>query len=210
MAALFKFPGVAFITGAGGTGMYLQSVRRASDHHRPQIRITYNMRITGIGAAVAKGFARSGCARIAITDINKGALERTRDAILDINPRAQVTSRDGDISDEKFVDSLARDIARAFSRLDYAVNCAGILGKGLRSHETPVSAFDHINGVNYKGTWLSSRAAISQMLRQQPLPEYPQLRGAIVNIASQLGIVARPDEGGSFAPSLSVDMIQND
>ncbi|KAK7751463.1 hypothetical protein SLS62_006548 [Diatrype stigma] len=157
-----------------------------------------------IGAAVAKGFARSGCARIAITDINKGALERTREAILDINPGAQVTSRDGDVSDEKFVDSFAQDIAKSFSRLDYAVNCAGILGKGLRSHETPVSAFDHINGVNYKGTWLSSRAAISQMLRQQPLPDHPQLRGAIVNIASQLGIVARPDEAPYCASKAAV------
>lgn len=151
--------------------------------------------VIGIGAAVAKGFARSGCTRIAITDINKRALESTRDAILDINPKAMVTSRDGDVSDDKFVDALAQDISKAFSRLDYAVNCAGILGKGLRSHETPVSAFDHINNVNYKGTWLSSRAAISQMLRQRPLPAHPELRGAVVNIASQLGIVARPGEG---------------
>ncbi|RYP49350.1 hypothetical protein DL768_004910 [Monosporascus sp. mg162] len=168
MAALFRFPGVAFITGAGGTG---------------------------IGAAVAKGFARSGCSRIAITDINKKALDSTRDAILDINHKVQVTSRDGDVSDEMFVDSLVRDISKSFSRLDYAVNCAGILGNDLRSTEMGVSTFDMINNVNYKGTWLSSRAAIAQMLRQQPLPEHPELRGAVVNIASQLGIVARPGAG---------------
>ncbi|RYP55477.1 hypothetical protein DL769_010144 [Monosporascus sp. CRB-8-3] len=168
MAALFRLLGVAFITGAGGTG---------------------------IGATIAKGFARSGCPRIAITDINKKALDSTRDAILDINPKVQVTSRDGDVSDEKFVDSLARDISKSFSRLDYAVNCAGILGNDLRSTEMDVSAFDKINSVNYKGTWLSSRVAIAQMLRQQPLPGHPELRGAVVNIASQLGIVARPGAG---------------
>ncbi|KAK8090271.1 hypothetical protein PG997_005232 [Apiospora hydei] len=166
--AVFRLPGVAYITGAGGTG---------------------------IGAAVAKAFARSGCSRIAITDINKKSLDSTRDAILKINPKAQINSRDGDISDEDFVNSFVADISKTFSRVDYAVNCAGILGENLRSHETKASAFDLINKVNYKGTWLSSRAALSRMLQQEPLSEHPRQRGAVVNIASQLGVVARPNAG---------------
>lgn len=44
-----------------------------------------------------------------------------------------------------------------------------------------------------------SRAAISQMLQQDPLAEHPKQRGAIVNVASQLGIVARPG-AGKFSP----------
>ncbi|KAK8041859.1 hypothetical protein PG993_006382 [Apiospora rasikravindrae] len=144
--AIFKLPGVAYITGAGGTG---------------------------IGAAVAKAFARSGCSRIAITDINKKSLDSTRDAILQIHPKAQITSRDGDISDEVFVNSFVADIAKTFSRVDYAVNCAGILGENLRSHETKTSAFD--------------------LITKEPLPDHPKQRGAVVNIASQLGVVARPN-----------------
>ncbi|KAK8114798.1 hypothetical protein PG999_006867 [Apiospora kogelbergensis] len=182
--AVFRLPGVAYITGAGGTG---------------------------IGAAVAKAFARSGCSRIAITDINKKSLESTRDAILEINPRAQITSRDGDISDEGFVDSLVAGISKSFARLDYAVNCAGILGENLRSHETKTSAFDLITKVNYKGTWLSSRAALSQMLQQQPLSEHPRQRGAVVNIASQLGVVARPNAAAYCASkSAIINMTRSD
>jgi NAD(P)-dependent dehydrogenase (short-subunit alcohol dehydrogenase family) len=52
-----------------------------------------------------------------------------------------------------------------------------------------------INNVNYRGCWLSSRAAIQRMLKQDPLPTHdgrPGCRGSIVNIASQLGIVGRP------------------
>jgi NAD(P)-dependent dehydrogenase (short-subunit alcohol dehydrogenase family) len=52
-----------------------------------------------------------------------------------------------------------------------------------------------INNVNYRGCWLSSRAAIQRMLKQDPLPTHdgrPGYRGSIVNIASQLGIVGRP------------------
>lgn len=149
----------------------------------------------GIGAAVAKAFTRSGCTRFAITDINRDSLALTHDAILAINPKAQITSRAGDVSDESFVDSLMAEATKAFRRVDYAVSCAGILGNDLRSSESPVSAFDKINRVNYKGTWLSSRAALGQMVKQEPLEAHPGQRGAIVNMASQLGVIARPGAG---------------
>jgi NAD(P)-dependent dehydrogenase (short-subunit alcohol dehydrogenase family) len=96
------------------------------------------------------------------------------------------------------------DISQDFSRLDYAVNCAGILSESLRSTEMPVSMFDRITNINYRGSWLSSRAALSQMLRQQPLPEHPDLRGAVVNIASQLGIVARPGAAAYCASKAAI------
>lgn len=144
---------------------------------------------------MAKAFARSGCANFAITDINPSSLARTRDDIVLINPKATITTHAGDVSDSSFVDSLMAQVTKSFSRVDYAVNCAGILGSNLRSSETPVSAFDTITKVNYKGTWLASRAALGQMLKQEPLAGHPGQRGAVVNIASQLGIVARPGAG---------------
>lgn len=104
-------------------------------------------------------------------------------------------SQEGDISDEGFVNSFVRDITKSFSRIDYSVSCAGILGESLRSHETSTAAFDLITNVNYKGSWLVSRAVLSHMLRQQPHEDHPGQRGAIVNIASQLGVVARPAAG---------------
>ncbi|KAI0843271.1 NAD(P)-binding protein [Hypoxylon sp. FL0890] len=164
-SGIFKLPGVAFITGAAGTG---------------------------IGAAVARGFARSGCTKLAITDIKAKQLAQTYDAILSINPHAQVLAREGDITSESFVTSFAAEITKKFSRLDYAVNCAGILGQSLRTHETPLAEFERIANVNWKGTWLASRAALAQMVKQDPLDEHRGQRGAVVNIASQLGIVARP------------------
>lgn len=58
-----------------------------------------------------------------------------------------------------------------------------------------MAAFDLITNVNYKGSWLASRAVIAHMLKQQPHEEHVEQRGAIVNIASQLGVVARPAAG---------------
>ncbi|KAK1573146.1 short-chain dehydrogenase [Colletotrichum navitas] len=162
---MYRFPGVALITGAGGTG---------------------------IGSAVAKGFARSGCSRIAITDLNKKSLADTREAIGQIDPETQVMSQEGDISDEGFVNTFVEKANERFGRIDYSISCAGILGESLRSHETSTTAFDRITNVNYKGSWLVSRAVLRNMLSQKPYEEHPGQRGAIVNIASQLGIVARP------------------
>lgn len=102
----------------------------------------------------------------------------------------------GDITDAEFVDSFMKMVVERFGRIDYAVNCAGILGKDQRSGEMDISSFDAINNVNYRGCWISSRAQLQAMVQQEPLPSKnpsrPGTRGAIVNIASQLGIVGRP------------------
>ncbi|KAI0182153.1 NAD(P)-binding protein [Hypoxylon sp. FL1284] len=162
-SGIFKLPGVALITGAAGTG---------------------------IGAAVARGLARSGCARFVIADAKP--LASTRAAIEAARPGAEVVAREGDVSSEAFASGLAAAAGAAFGRVDYAVACAGVLGAALRSHETAVAEFDRVAGVNWRGAWLTSRAALAQMLRQEPLAAHPGVRGAVVNIASQLGIVGRP------------------
>jgi NAD(P)-dependent dehydrogenase (short-subunit alcohol dehydrogenase family) len=153
---------------------------------------------SGIGAAVARGFALRGTKSIAITDINKDTLEQTKQSILAIDSSIEVFDRAGDVSNESFVDTFMNDVFTRFGRLDYGVNCAGILGsKTIKAVEMTTDAFDHLNNINYRGTWLSSRAQLRNMLKQEPLPEQPKQRGSIVNIASQLGIVARPGAGKS-------------
>jgi NAD(P)-dependent dehydrogenase (short-subunit alcohol dehydrogenase family) len=160
--------------------------------------------VKGIGAAVAKGFARSGCTKIAITDINSDTLRQTKDAILFIDPSIKVFDQAGDIADEAFVDSFTDEVTSKFSRLDYAVNCAGVLGgKPVKQVEMTMDAFDRLNNINYRGSWLSSRAQLRNMLKQEPLSEQPAQRGSIVNIASQLGIVARPGAGMYIALTIS-------
>lgn len=130
-------------------------------------------------------------------------MSQTRDALLSINREAQVLAESGDISDEVFVESLMSQAVERFQRLDYAVNCAGILGAAVRSTDMGANAFDLINRVNYRGSWLCSRAALKAMLNQERLEEHPEQRGAIVNIASQLGIVARP-EAGELLPKFAL------
>lgn len=148
---------------------------------------------------MARGFARSGCSKIAITDLNPTTLRNTKDDILQISPSVDVFERAGDVADERFVDDFTNDVFSRFLRLDYAVNCAGVLGKKtVKAVDMPMTEFDRLNDINYRGTWLSSRAQLRAMLIQDPHPEHLQQRGSIVNIASQLGIVARPGAGIKF------------
>jgi NAD(P)-dependent dehydrogenase (short-subunit alcohol dehydrogenase family) len=78
------------------------------------------------------------------------------------------------------------------------INGSGIGVAGTNDRSTTMSAqqFDLVTNINYRGVWLSSRSEIAQMLKQEPLPTHDGRvgnRGAIVNIASQLGVVSRPN-----------------
>ena len=154
------------------------------------------LRGIGIGGHVAVAFAAEGCLRIAITDLKADLLQQTKSNIQAANPEVEIYSESGDVTDASFVGSFMNRVVERFHRVDYAVNCAGILGKDERSDEMSISSFDAINNVNYRGCWISSRAALQAMLKQEPLPgltsSRPPQRGAIVNIASQLGLVSRP------------------
>jgi NAD(P)-dependent dehydrogenase (short-subunit alcohol dehydrogenase family) len=134
--------------------------------------------------------------RIALTDLNAELLKQTKDAIIEAHPEIRIYSEAGDIANSDFTRSFFEKVAKELGRIDYAVNCAGVLGNNQRSTDTSPEDFDSVNNVNYRGCWLSSRAELQQMLQQSPLPSHdparPPQRGSIVNIASQLGIVSRP------------------
>lgn len=151
----------------------------------------------GIGAAVVRAFAAAGCERIAITDVNPSTLEQTRHAVASTHPTVQLFAHAGSIAEDRFAQSFIDHVVSNFGRIDYAVNCAGVLGFPRRSDETSIEEFDRVNNINYRGCWLSSRAQLKQMIAQEALPSHdpcrPPQRGAVVNISSQLGIVSRPN-----------------
>lgn len=133
---------------------------------------------------------------MAITDLKEELLQQIAERIQSTYPGVEVLAVSGDITNADFVSAFMKQVVERFGRIDYAVNCAGILGNDQRSDEMDLASFDAVNNVNYRGCWLSSRAELQAMLKQEPLsgisPSRPAQRGAIVNIASQLGIVGRP------------------
>ena len=160
----------------------------------------------GIGRSCAISFAIEGCTRIVISDISSNGLTETHKLIVQASSKAEVEVIETDVSNPDQVTHLLERCITRFGRVDYAVNAAGCLGKAARSHELSIEDFDSINQVDYRGCWLCSREEIKHMLKQEPLTSHDGRlgnRGSIVNIASQLGIVARPGAGMYIAHGIS-------
>jgi len=96
----------------------------------------------------------------------------------------EVVFHAGDVRDERCHDEAVALCRERFGRLDAYVNNAGILGPEGPLHETSLEAWEEVNAVNMRGTFLGCRAAIRDMRASGG--------GAIVNIGSILSSTADP------------------
>src|SRR5436190_17352166 len=136
---------------------------------------------TGIGLATARALAADGAVvHIAVRDLARGH-----------GVAAEASGRGVDVRAVRMDVTDARSVADAFAeidgagRLDIVVNNAGMDLVG-RVEELSEMDWDACLDTNLKGPFLVAREAI------------PRLRatggGVIVNVASNAGLVARPDE----------------
>lgn len=136
-----------------------------------------------IGRALAAGLAEAG-ADIVVADLasqRRAALE-TAQLVRERGRQAMVV--DVDITKVASIKALVQDTVRAFGKLDWMVNCAGI---NIRKPvlEYTEDEWDRMVDVNLKGLFFCTQISAQQMAAQR--------RGKIVNIASQLAVVAMPD-----------------
>lgn len=156
--------------------------------------------MAGIGRANAIGLAQAGCARIAILDLNASGLEEVKSTILTSYPEAQVLALPCDTASEDEVTKAFDAIRETFQRLDYAINCAGVAGKPGPTDTLLAADFDRTIGINLRGLFLCAREELRIMKAQAldsdvyaGIPASRGQRGAVVNIASGLGLVALPN-----------------
>jgi 2-keto-3-deoxy-L-fuconate dehydrogenase len=143
---------------------------------------------SGIGAAIARLFARRG-ASVAAVDRDGAAAEAIAAEVTAAGGRASAHACD--VSEAAPVDALFRDLAAAYPRLDILVNNAGIAHVGTIEQTTPED-FDRLYRVNVFGVYLCARAVVPVMLAQGG--------GVILNMASIASLIGLPDR---FAYSMT-------
>jgi NAD(P)-dependent dehydrogenase (short-subunit alcohol dehydrogenase family) len=136
---------------------------------------------SGIGRAIATGFAREG-ARVAVADINAEAAAASAATIAAAG--GQAIALRVDVRRRQEVVAMVAASQAAFGRIDVLVAAAGIARGG---HLLGLSEenWDEVVGVNLKGLFLCGQAVARVMAAQGG--------GAIINITSQLSQVAQPD-----------------
>jgi NAD(P)-dependent dehydrogenase (short-subunit alcohol dehydrogenase family) len=140
----------------------------------------------GIGLATAEAFAREG-ATLVIASRRADAGEKVVALLQSQGARASFLQTDVTIEAE--VKRLLEQIIDRYGRLDIAFNNAGHEGARGAVHELSETDWDATIEGNLKGTWLSMKYEIQQMLTQRS--------GVIVNMATALAYVGLP-EGGPY------------
>jgi NAD(P)-dependent dehydrogenase (short-subunit alcohol dehydrogenase family) len=139
----------------------------------------------GLGRAIAELLAQKDCKIIiAGRNANKGA--EVVSAITSAGGTASFMAVD--LADRQSIRDLHAKVHLQFSRLDIAVNAAGIMGPLARIHEVPEKQMDDLFAVNITGFYLSMHEQVKLMLATQRNTTEQPAKQHIVNLASIYGV----------------------
>jgi NAD(P)-dependent dehydrogenase (short-subunit alcohol dehydrogenase family) len=138
----------------------------------------------GIGRATALALAREG-ASVVITDIVAENVQRVTEELQALGPAMGAVA---DVRDKSAMERVVQSITERFGGLDILINVAG-LTRSTSLLDISEEEYDLVLGVNLKGTFLATQAAVPAMLQRGG--------GAIVSLSS----VSGQRGGGVFGAS---------
>lgn len=125
---------------------------------------------SGIGRATSLLLAKEGVRALTIADINnahgetvKAEAEKTA-----TNPDFKCIVLATDVTDHEAVQVMVAETVKAFGRLDYAVNCAGI-GFKRPFNDTAISDWQRVININLTAVFSCVNVEANQMIKQTPL-----------------------------------------
>ncbi len=131
----------------------------------------------GIGAAVARAFAREG-ARVAVVDL---AAERAEAAATGLREAgADAIGIACDVSKRSDVDAMVRETQARYDRVDILVNNAGIIRPAML-HRMTAAEWDEVLAVHLTGSFNCLQAVAPGMMERR--------YGRIINVTSAAGVL---------------------
>ncbi|MGM9484927.1 SDR family NAD(P)-dependent oxidoreductase [Roseateles sp. NT4] len=149
--------------------------------------------ITGAGSGIGRHLAIALAAKGAIVTVAGRRLAELKETAVEIERSGgDCHVVQGDVTDEDSVRSLVAKAQGPSGRLDIAINCAGTARRG-NVDEFDLRSFKEIFDTNTLGAWLCMKHEILAMK--------PSGQGAIINIASNVGIPRVRPGTGAYAAS---------
>ncbi|HEY9165044.1 MAG TPA: SDR family oxidoreductase [Candidatus Kryptonia bacterium] len=143
----------------------------------------------GIGRGVALRFIEEGAKVVAVAR-NVALLDSLVVGVSGNGSRVKAIA--ADISKVKDCELVVSETMNLHGRVDVLVNAAGLLGNRVGLTSVSVAEWEEIFATNVTGSFLLSKLAAIEMLKQR--------RGSIINVTS--GVVARPNPNwGPYLPS---------
>lgn len=130
----------------------------------------------GFGKEIARAFAAEG-AKVMLMDRDSEELRKTSDTIARAGGTIMVYA--GDVSREKDVAEMVREVRKHFGTVDILVNNAGVIGPADFMKDADGKSWHQTIDVNLNGAYHCCRAVIPDMIVKKS--------GKIINITSGLG-----------------------
>lgn len=147
---------------------------------------------SGMGKELAHQYAEQGYA-LALADLSIESLISVQQEAERLGA-AEVMCQVVDVANESQVNQFADDVSAKFSRVDVAINNAGITRMGTFEGSSP-EAFRQIIDVNFWGVVYGSRAF---------LPALKKTAGTLTNISSLFGLIGVPGQTAYCASKFAV------
>jgi len=145
---------------------------------------------SGLGRAIAVRYAAEG-ARVILADVQEAPIEGGEPTQIVIERAGgNAISVPTDVSQWEEIDRLVSIAVERHGRLDVMVNNAAIYTDS-NLLDTSQKQWEQVIQVNLTGMFYGCKRAVQQMLEQDPINE---VRGRIVNVSSQHGMVASPGD----------------
>ena len=148
----------------------------------------------GLGKGIASRIASEGCS-VVLFDINEKVLQQTVSDFKKMGYAAEGIVVN--VADEGSVKEGIDQVENRHGKIDIMVNCAGIVGPtAIKITDYKTEDFDHIYGINLKGTFLMTKYAVKVMEKNN--------YGRILLLASMAGKEGNPFMAGYTAMKAGV------